>query len=261
LTRHHKNHAPTSTQESQQGFAALGFATIDLRRKAIKGFPEVIYGEGKTAAQLKAIALRLAATEDKLLITRLGEPEYAQLTQSIPTLQYHAEARCAFLWPKGLRLKLSLRHDSATQVGLSFPARPLAKPDILVLSAGTLDVPFAEEAALTAALLGCSVERLYDVGVAGLHRLLAHTQRLRQAKVLIVAAGMDGALASVVAGLCAQPVIGLPTPVGYGKGGQGEAALASMLQSCASGLTVVNIGNGFGAGFAAAQMIRLSRPT
>jgi pyridinium-3,5-biscarboxylic acid mononucleotide synthase len=252
--------SPTETQtESRSGFASLGFATVDLRRKATKGFPEVVYGEGKTTEQLQAIVLRLAATEEKVLVTRLTPTAYTLLAQSLPALQYHAQARCAFLWPKGSRLAFSLKRDRSGHVAAEFPVRPQARPDVLVLTAGTVDMPFAEEAALTSALLGCSVERLYDVGVAGLHRLLAHVQRLRRAKVLIVAAGMDGALASVVAGLCSQPVIGLPTPVGYGKGGQGEAALASMLQSCASGLTVVNIGNGFGAGFAAAQMVRLGR--
>lgn len=245
--------------DAQLGFASLGFAKVDLRRKEIKGFPEVVYGEGKTAQQLKAIVLKLASTEKKLLITRLQRADFTELANWVPGLRYHGEARCGFLWPTSPRLKLALKRENGGMVQADYSKPLLTRPDVLVVSAGTVDVACAEEAALTAALLGCSVERLYDVGVAGLHRLLAHTQRLRQAKVLIVAAGMDGALASVVSGICSQPVIGLPTPVGYGKGGQGEAALASMLQSCATGLTVVNIGNGFGAGYAAAQMVRLAK--
>jgi pyridinium-3,5-biscarboxylic acid mononucleotide synthase len=239
--------------DSASGIADLGFARADLRRAALKGFPEVIYGEGKSAAQILAIARALQTHDGRLLITRLEPRLFVQVRRGLPKLKYHALARCAFIAASRPPLGLSLRAGKGGRVEPHFEG-PATVADVLVLAAGTVDLPYAEEAALTAALLGCQVQRLYDVGVAGLHRLLGHVSRLRSAKCLIVAAGMDAALASVVTGLTSRPVIGLPTPVGYGRGGRGEAALDAMLQACAPGLTVVNIGNGFGAGYAAAQI-------
>lgn len=268
--------------------ADLGFAQADLQRATTKGYPEVIFGEGKSAEQILAISKALLKRDPRLLITRLEDKDFAWLKRHLPGLHYHALARCAFITPSlknlGLALKLSktqgqgrgstrnaghVEADFASSMQAKAHSDAAAKPStnqpkarnrILVLAAGTVDLPWAEEAALTAALMGCQVERLYDVGVAGLHRLLAHVQALRHASCLIVAAGMDGALASVVTGLTSKPVIGLPTPVGYGHGGKGEAALGTMLQACAPGLTVVNIGNGFGAGYAAAQIAGVATP-
>lgn len=253
--------------------ADLGFARADLHRAKIKGYPEVIFGEGKSAEQILAIAKALLGRDPRLLITRLDAKTFAWLKPRLPGLHYHALAHCAFIAPSlpslGLALKLSkpagkrsakeiawVEPDFASSIQAAPARSSFTSSDILVLAAGTVDLPWAEEAALTAALMGCQVQRLYDVGVAGLHRLLSHVDSLRRASCLVVAAGMDGALASVVTGLTSKPVIGLPTPVGYGHGGQGEAALGTMLQACAPGLTVVNIGNGFGAGYAAAQIAK-----
>ena len=211
----------------------LGFAQLDFHRSLRKGFPEVVYGEGKTPTQVAAIASRLAKREDRLLITRVTDAHVKAVRRVLRTSRHHEEARC-ITWEK----------------------TPLAKRPglIVVLAAGTSDLPVAEEAALTAGFMGNTVERLYDVGVAGLHRLLRRLDLLQRANVIIAVAGMEGALPSVVAGLVACPVIAVPTSIGYGANLGGLTALFGMLTSCSSGLTVVNINNGFGAGYAANQI-------
>ncbi len=269
-------HSPSNPSSSAKANSAateyqnLGFARVDTGRLARKGFAEVIYGEGKSLEQISSIAQVLAQQGETLLITRLDAAFFPKLRRQLPALRYHALAHCAYIADNGLGQRLALKILGRGHTAPDFQPAPLRRSkasqdekgepstDVLVISGGTVDWPTAEEAALTAALMGCRVERMADVGVAGLHRLLDQAHRLRQASALIVAAGMDAALASVVAGLTPRPVIGLPTPVGYGHGGAGQGALMAMLQSCAPGLTVVNIGNGFGAGYAAAQ-IALSR--
>jgi hypothetical protein len=214
--------------------ADLGFASVDLHRSLRKGFPEVIFGAGKTPAQMLKIAERLFAHEQRLLITRVTDEHVKVLRRRFKKLaRHHAAARCVTIERAPL------------------PRRP---GTIAVLCAGTSDLPVAEEAAVTAEVMGNRVERLYDVGVAGLHRLLGRLELVQQANVLIVVAGMEGALPSVVCGLVARPVIAVPTSVGYGANLGGITALLSMLNSCSSGVTVVNIDNGFGAGYAAAQI-------
>ncbi len=211
----------------------LGFAQVDTHRALRKGFPEVIFGAGKTPAQVVAIAERIVAANDRVLITRLGEAHVKALRKKFRKAVHHEAARCVTIETKPL------------------PKRP---GTIAVLCAGTSDLPVAEEAALTADFMGNTVQRINDVGVAGLHRLLARLEDFQQANVIIVVAGMEGALPSVVAGLVSRPVIAVPTSVGYGAAFGGVAALLGMLNSCGSGVTVVNIDNGFGAGYAAAQI-------
>ncbi len=218
-------------------FADLGFANLDTHRSLRKGFPEVVFGAGKTPAQLVKIATTLLATENQLLITRTTEAHFKAVKRKFKTAVQHELARCLTI------VKQPLRKRPGT---------------ILVLSAGTSDLPVAEEAAVTADVMGNTVNRIYDVGVAGLHRLLARLDEIRQANVLIVVAGMEGALPSVVAGLVSRPVIAVPTSVGYGAAFGGLAALCGMLTSCGSGVTVVNIDNGFGAGYAASQINELA---
>ncbi len=203
------------------------FAQLDQHRALRTGFPEVVFGQGKTPDQVTQIVERLAARNDRVMVTRVT-PEMAALVQPhFPDMIYHALARILLLDRAEGRVK---------------------KPGVLVATAGTADVPVAEEAALTADLMGSQVDRIYDVGVAGIHRLLNQVDRLRQARVIVVAAGMDGALPSVVGGLVSVPVIAVPTSVGYGASFNGLAALLTMLNSCATGVAVVNIDNGFGAG-------------
>lgn len=210
----------------------LGFAKIDMHRAIRQRFPEVIYAPGKTLYQIKDIAKNLAAKNNNILISRAGEEIYLALRESLPdTIEYHAQARTVVINRKPI---------------------PLNKGLILVISAGTSDIPVAEEAFLTAEIMGNRVERLYDVGVAGIHRLFAHLDLIRQANVLIVVAGMEGALPSVVGGLVSRPVIAVPTSVGYGASFNGLSALLGMLNSCAAGVGVMNIDNGFGAGRLAA---------
>ncbi|MEO6028648.1 MAG: nickel pincer cofactor biosynthesis protein LarB [Candidatus Binatia bacterium] len=218
------------------GFADLGFAKPDLHRELRTGVPEVIYGEGKTIEQIVVIAERLAADGQNALVTRLDPERAAALRVRLPALVHHPGARLAVL--------------TATPVVLA------GEGTILVASAGTADQPVAEEAACTAELMGNPVERLYDVGVAGLHRLLASRERLAAARVVVVVAGMEGALPSVVGGLVAAPVIAVPTSIGYGASFGGLAALLAMMNSCAAGVTVVNVDNGFGAGVAASRINR-----
>jgi len=214
----------------------LGFASLDHHRALRKGFPEVVLGEGKSAQQVAAIAERLAARSDRLLITRADVEAYRAVKERVPDAVYHATARAVTL-------------DRSKE-----PRRP----GIAVCCAGTSDVPVAEEAAVTAELIGSTVDRMYDVGVSGLHRLLDKIERLRAAKALVVVAGMEGALPSVVAGLVAAPVIAVPTSVGYGASFRGLAPLLAMLNACAAGVAVVNIDNGFGAGYLAAVINRQS---
>jgi pyridinium-3,5-biscarboxylic acid mononucleotide synthase len=217
-------------------FADLGFAKPDLHRELRTGLPEVIFGAGKTTDQIAAIAARLAADGQNVLITRLDAEQADALQRRMPALVYHADARLAVMSVA--------------------PAPPAGAGTILVVSAGTGDQSVAEEAAWTATLVGHTVERVYDVGVAGLHRLLAARERLRAARVVIVVAGMEGALPSAVGGLVDVPVIAVPTSVGYGASFGGLAALLAMLNSCAAGVMVVNIDNGFGAGVAATRINR-----
>jgi len=217
-------------------FEDLGFANLDHHRALRNGFPEVILGEGKTAEQVIAIAGRMSAVGASVLVTRLAPEVGAALLAALPGFEYHATPR------------LALRRTEA--------AEPAGRGTILVVSAGTADLPVAEEAAVSAELMGNRVERLYDVGVAGIHRLLDRRQRLWEAAVLIVVAGMEGALPSVVGGLVDRPVIAVPTSVGYGTSLHGLAALLGMLNTCAAGVVVVNIDNGFGAAAAAARINR-----
>lgn len=217
-------------------FEDLGFATIDHHRALRKGFPEVVFCEGKTTEQVIQIARRIIERGSTLLATRV-HPEMAKaLQEALPSVTYHPLGRIAVAMEKG---------DKRAEEGL-----------VLVISAGTSDIPVAEEAALTAEVMGSRVERLFDVGVAGIHRLLAHRERLFRAEVIIVVAGMEGALSSVVGGLVDAPVIAVPTSIGYGASFHGLAALLGMLNSCASGVVVVNIDNGFGAGYAATLINR-----
>ncbi len=217
----------------KQPFEELGYAKVDLHRRLRQGAAEVIYGAGKTAEQMTGIiSAMLANGQRTILITRLGAEAAAQIAQTHP-LDYRAEARVGIIGP-------------------------MPEPDglgtIVVATGGTSDIPVAEEAALTAEIHGNRVVRLYDVGVAGLHRLLAHLDEIMGASVIVAIAGMEGALASVIGGLADCPVIAVPTSVGYGASFGGVSALLSMLNSCASGVSVVNIDNGFGAGFLASRI-------
>jgi NCAIR mutase (PurE)-related protein len=207
-------------------FEDLGFARLDTHRQWRQGFPEVVLGVGKTPAQIAAIAQRIVANGHPLLVTRVQPDAYDAVREVVPDAVFHPIARA-------ITLK---QGDVAAGQGT-----------ILIVSAGTSDLPVAEEAAVTAELMGNVVERLHDVGVAGLHRVLGEQARLQRARVLIVAAGMEGALPSVVAGLVEAPVIAVPTSIGYGASFGGIAALLGMLNSCANGVSVVNIDNGFGA--------------
>ncbi len=216
-------------------FEDLGFARIDHHRALREGFPEVILGLGKTPEQVAAIAGRILEQSERLLVTRATPEQYGALAAVAPDAIYHGECRAIIVE------RVILPRN----------------PGIAVLCAGTADLPVAEEAALTADLMGNQVVRLYDVGVAGLHRLLAHLDVLNAARVLVVVAGMEGALPSVVGGLVGVPVIAVPTSIGYGASFHGLAALLGMLNSCAAGVSVVNIDNGFGAGYLAALINRL----
>jgi len=217
-------------------FEDLGFAKVDHHRQLRRGFPEVVFGQGKTVSQLDSIIRSLESRGGPVMITRVTPECYRKLSRTHPRAVYHQEARMIVLKPLRWRAE--------------------AKPGVVVVAAGTSDLPVAEEAVLTAELMGNRVERLYDVGVAGLHRLLAHRDRLGSARVLVVMAGMEKALPSVVAGLVEAPVIAVPTSIGYGASFGGLTALLSMLNSCAGGVVVVNIDNGFGAGYTAGLINR-----
>jgi pyridinium-3,5-biscarboxylic acid mononucleotide synthase len=213
----------------------LGFAKIDHHRALRRGFPETVYGAGKTAEQIEAIVARISAQGQRVLVTRTTAAVAERVRGTHPNARYHEAARC-------------LTIDGAAPPNL--PGR------IAILAAGTSDLPVAEEAAVVAEFHGAPVERVYDVGVAGLHRLLDRTETIRRADVVIVVAGMEGALPSVVAGLVDAPVIAVPTSIGYGAAFQGLAALLAMLCSCASGVGVVNIDNGFGAAHLACLILK-----
>ncbi|HEY5041621.1 MAG TPA: nickel pincer cofactor biosynthesis protein LarB [Verrucomicrobiae bacterium] len=213
--------------------ADLGFAQVDLHRSLRKDFPEVIFGSGKTPKQIVKIAAKLLEHGQPVLVTRVTVDHARALRKKFKRAVHHPPARCVTIETKPL---------------------PKHAGFIAVICAGTSDLPVAEEAAVTAEIMGNRVERIHDIGVAGLHRLLARLETIQAANVIVAVAGMEGALPSVVAGLVARPVIAVPTSIGYGASFGGIAALLAMLNSCASGVTVVNIDNGFGAGYAASQI-------
>jgi len=216
-------------------FEDLGFAKVDHHRALRRGFPEAIFGAGKTKEQIAAIVGAIASRGQNALVTRTTAAVHAHVAASQPEARFHEAARC---------------------LTLEVARVPRLPGRAAVLCAGTSDIPVAEEAAVTASFHGATVDRIYDVGVAGLHRLLDKAESIRRASVVIVAAGMEGALPSVVGGLVDTPVIAVPTSIGYGASFQGLAALLAMLNSCASGVAVVNIDNGFGAGHLASLILR-----
>lgn len=220
-------------------FADLGYAMVDHHRALRQGTPEVIFGLGKTPEQIVGIARELARTGQNVLITRLDAGKALIIKEALPALSYHELARTA-TWEQA-------------------PIEPLGKFPIALVCAGTGDISVAEECAETLRLLGIRIERLYDVGVAGIHRLLSHRELFERTALAIVVAGMEGALPGVVGGLVSIPVIAVPTSVGYGASFGGMTALACMLTSCASGITVCNIDNGFGAAFAAARIFHTAQ--
>ena len=215
----------------------LGYARLDHHRPIRTGWPEVVFGEGKTPEQIAGIVHAMAGRGFPVLVTRASVRAFEAVKQLLPAAEFHREARC-IVAPDG-------SGGAAKMAGA------------LVMTAGTADAPVAEEAALTATLMGCDVTRINDVGVAGLHRLLDQRDRLEEARVIVVAAGMEGALASVVSGLVSAPVIAVPTSIGYGASFDGIAALLGMMNACAPGVAVVNIDNGFGAGYLAAQILHM----
>jgi NCAIR mutase (PurE)-related protein len=214
----------------------LGFAKVDHHRALRDWMPEVVLGEGKTPEQIVTIAKALLEQADRLLVTRLQADAARELVAAVPDARHHELARC---------------------VTVERTAIP-KQPGVAVLCAGTADLPVAEEAALTAEMAGCAIERMYDVGVAGIHRLLDQTPVLQRQRALVAVAGMEGALPSVVSGLVNAPVIAVPTSVGYGASFNGLAPLLAMLNACAAGVAVVNIDNGFGAGYLAASINRIA---
>ncbi len=224
-----------STRLRSMPFEDLGYARVDHHRALRCGFPEVIFCPGKTDEQVAAIAERIVASGSDLLATRATPAMHEAVTARCPSAEYHEAARTIVV------------QENWQDQGIG---------EVLVVSAGTSDIPVAEEAAVTAQVLGNRVERVFDVGVAGIHRLLSHHEAIMNAAVLIVVAGMEGALPSVVGGMVSRPVIAVPTSVGYGASFNGLAALLAMLNSCASGVTVVNIDGGFNAGYAAGLINR-----
>ena len=223
---------------SEDAAGSLDYATLDYDREARRGFPEVVFGAGKTPEQVGEIAARIFNRSGVVLITRTDAEAFAEVTRRVPAAEFNRDAR--LIWAD--------RRN-----------RPADTDGVTVVAAGTSDLPIAEEAAITATLMGCEVRRINDVGVAGLHRLLRHVDELRNARVLIVVAGMEGALPSVVAGLVAAPVIAVPTSVGFGASFDGLTALLAMLNSCAPGVSVVNIDGGFSAGYQAAVIAGVRR--
>jgi NCAIR mutase (PurE)-related protein len=217
-------------------FADLGFARVDSHRHLRQGFPEVVLGLGKTPEQIASIAGRIVGDGHSLLVTRATLEAFDAVRAAVPAAVFHGEARA---------------------ITLAQGEIPRGHGTVVVACAGTSDLPVAEEAAVTAELMGNSVDRIYDVGVAGIHRLLHEQERLHRARVLVVVAGMEGALPSVIAGLVRVPVIAVPTSIGYGASFGGIAALLGMLNSCASGVSVVNIDNGFGAACIASRINHL----
>jgi NCAIR mutase (PurE)-related protein len=223
-------------------FEELGFAKIDHHRLLRRGFPEAVYCLHKTPEQVQKIVAAMAQTGVTVLATKASPAHFDAVRQVVPQARYHDLARL-----------IVVEGEEPTRLP------PERQPHIAVLCAGTADLPIAEEAALTAEYAGCQVSRLVDVGVAGIHRLLEHRETLERADVLVVVAGMEGALPSVVAGLMWQPVIAVPTSVGYGASFHGLSALLTMLNACAPGIAVVNIDNGFGAGYLAALIGRMAK--
>jgi NCAIR mutase (PurE)-related protein len=223
-------------------FEELGFAKIDHHRLLRRGFPEAVYCLHKTPEQVQKIVAAMAQTGVTVLATKASPAHFDAVRQVVPQARYHDLARL-----------IVVEGEEPTRLP------PERQPHIAVLCAGTADLPIAEEAALTAECAGCQVSRLADVGVAGIHRLLEHRETLERADVLVVVAGMEGALPSVVAGLMWQPVIAVPTSVGYGASFHGLSALLTMLNACAPGIAVVNIDNGFGAGYLAALIGRMAK--
>ncbi len=217
-------------------FEDLGFAKVDHHRKIRNGYPEVIYCQGKTMEQIKAIVQRLMEHDNNIMATRAGREVFEAIGEITEDAVYYEQARIVVIQ----------RREVAA-----------SEKVIAVVTAGTSDIPVAEEAAVTAEVMGNKVDRIYDVGVAGIHRLLANTDALMKANVLVVVAGMEGALASVVGGMVDKPVIAVPTSVGYGANFGGLSALLTMLNSCASGIGVVNIDNGFGAGYLASMINKI----
>lgn len=217
-------------------FENIGVACVDHHRAIRRGFPEVVFGQGKEAGQILAIMESMRRQGQNVMVTRLSADKAEKIRENHPGSVYHERARV-----------LTLETHPAPRIG---------RGPIVVISAGTSDIPVAEEASVTARFFGNEVESWHDLGVAGLHRVLQHMDKLMKASVVIVVAGMEGALPSVIGGLVDKPVIAVPTSIGYGASFQGVAALLGMLNSCASGVTVVNIDNGFGAGYAASLMNR-----
>lgn len=216
-------------------FEDLGYAKVDHHRDIRTGYPEVIFCPGKTNEQIRGIILSLLSKKTNILASRAEVSVYESIKDLTENVEYYPEARTIFIQQKEI---------------------PKSTAKVLVVTGGTSDIPVAEEAVVTAEKLGCTVERLYDVGVAGIHRLLSNVHRIDEVQVIIAVAGMEGALASVVGGLTDKPVIAVPTSIGYGASFGGVAALLAMLNSCASGVGVVNIDNGFGAGYLAASIVR-----
>lgn len=217
-------------------YCDLDFAKVDHHREVAKGTPEIVFGLGKTPAQIRRIGREILGKGSNLLVTRVDPDVWAKIKGGLPGAVYNEAART---------------------VSKVLAKPPAGKGSIVVLTAGTSDIPVAEEAAVTSEILGNATERIYDVGVAGLHRLLGQYDRIRRARVIVTVAGMEGALPSVVAGLVKVPVIAVPTSVGYGASFKGLAALLAMLNSCPGGVAVVNIDNGFGAAFLASQINHL----
>ncbi|MDP2927453.1 MAG: nickel pincer cofactor biosynthesis protein LarB [Candidatus Omnitrophota bacterium] len=213
---------------ARKGFCDLGFAKIDTDRKKRKGFAEVIYCPGKDRLHLKEIAKKTIDSREDLLLTKLDKTTFSFLKKTIPVLKYNPLAKIGYYISK---------------------PKTLSEGSVLVVSAGTADIPVAEEAAQTLLVMGNRVEKLYDVGVAGVHRLMNNIDKLRKAQVIVVVAGMEGALASLVSGLVKAPIVAVPTSCGYGSSFSGLAALLTMLNGCSPGVSVVNIDNGFGAGY------------
>jgi len=218
-------------------FEDIDYAHIDHHRSLRKGFPEVIFGQGKTADQIIGIMEKMLLQEKVVLVTRIDVDQANRVVECFPDAVYHKEAKMV-VWKK---------HEVADQ----------GKGTILVISAGTSDIPVAKEACLTASVMGNQVESIFDVGVAGIHRLFNHKELIAKASVLVVVAGMEGALPSVVAGMVSRPVIAVPTSIGYGVSFNGLTALFAMLNSCSSNVAVVNIDNGFGAGYMASIINRI----
>ncbi len=219
-------------------FEDLEFAKVDHHRALRKGFPEVIFGQGKSPEQIVSISESLLKRSDRLLVTRASRQAYDAVVEKMDDARYEEMARC---------IVVDRRPQTESK----------QTPGVLVVCAGTSDLPVASEAVVTAEVMGCEVERVFDVGVAGIHRLLAQMPALQRARVVVAVAGMEGALPSVVGGLVQAPVIAVPTSIGYGASFDGLAALLAMLNSCATGIGVVNIDNGFGAGFLASLINRL----